>query len=91
LVDKVLALKEIPRKGSQLSTMEGSMNVFNAAASIPGALVNTLLDGQQKQTELALKSIEIVAKQQLAIQQQETALFAIALMTGVGTKLDTVV
>ncbi|MDR2340158.1 MAG: hypothetical protein LBF40_08515 [Deltaproteobacteria bacterium] len=64
------------------------MFVNNAANSIPGILVKELLDSQQKQSELALGAIELAAKQKLIIQQQQTALFAIALMTGVGTKLD---
>ena len=64
------------------------MNVNNAANSLPGYLVNTLLDSQQKQTEFAMNAIEVAAKQQLVIQQQQTALFAVALLTGVGSKLD---
>jgi hypothetical protein len=71
--------------------MEGSMTVNDAAKSLPGYLVSTLLDSQQKQTNLALKAIEVAARQQLILQQQQTTLFAAALLTGVGTKLDTVV
>jgi hypothetical protein len=67
------------------------MNVTNAANSLPGLLATTLLDGQKEQMNLALKSIEVVAKQQLAIQQQQTTLMAVALLTGVGSKLDIVV
>jgi hypothetical protein len=73
--------------------MEGTMNINSNtnANSLPGNLALTLLDNQQKQSELALKTIELVTQQQLAMQQQQTALFAIALMTGVGSKLDIVV
>ncbi|MDR1040273.1 MAG: hypothetical protein LBR80_08945 [Deltaproteobacteria bacterium] len=67
------------------------MNVNNSANSLPGLLVNTLLDGQKKQTDLALKTIQVAAEQQLAVQQQQTAILAVALLTGVGTKLDTFV
>jgi hypothetical protein len=64
------------------------MNVNNNVNSLPGLLVSTLLDGQQKQTDLALKTIQVAAEQQLAVQQQQTAILAVALLTGIGTKLD---
>ncbi|MDR2406097.1 MAG: hypothetical protein LBE27_06970 [Deltaproteobacteria bacterium] len=67
------------------------MNINNAANSLPGYLALTLLESQQKQTELAMKTMQIVAQQQMAYQQQQTALFAVALMTGIGSKLDIVV
>jgi hypothetical protein len=67
------------------------MNVSITANNLPGSLVTTLLDGQKEQTDLAMKQIEVIAKQQLAIQQQQTALFAVALMTGVGSRLNIVV
>jgi hypothetical protein len=56
--------------------------------SFTGMLVQSLLDNQKAQTELAMKTIEVAAKQQMALQQQQTALFAVALLTGVGSKLD---
>lgn len=55
---------------------------------ITGKLVQTIMDGQKAQTDLALKAIEVVAQQQLAFQQQQTALMAVALFTGVGSKLN---
>ena len=55
---------------------------------LTGKLVQTLMDGQKAQTELAIKTIEVVAQQQLALQQQQTALMAVAMLTGVGTKLN---
>jgi hypothetical protein len=67
------------------------MNVGNSANSLPGLLVTTLLEGQQRQTDLAMKTIQVAAEQQLAVQQQQTAILAVALLTGIGTKLDTFV
>ncbi|MDR2300791.1 MAG: hypothetical protein LBF38_01960 [Deltaproteobacteria bacterium] len=65
------------------------MNVNSTSyGSLAGNLVQTLMDGQKAQTELALKTIELAAQQQLAVQQQQTALLAVAMITGVGSKLD---
>jgi hypothetical protein len=65
------------------------MNVnSNGYGALTGNLVQTLMEGQKAQTELALKTIEVVAKQQLAVQQQQTALLAVAMLTGVGSKLN---
>jgi hypothetical protein len=55
---------------------------------LTGKLVTTLLEGQKAQADLALKTIEVVAQQQLALQQQTTALAAIAMLTGVGSRLN---
>ena len=55
---------------------------------LTGKLVSTILGGQQAQTDLAMKAIEVAAQQQLALQQQQTALLAVALLTGVGSKLN---
>jgi hypothetical protein len=67
------------------------MNVNNSASSLPGLLVTTLLDGQQKQADLAIKAVQVAAEQQMIMQQQQTAIMAVALMTGIGTKLNTFV
>ena len=65
------------------------MNVNSTSnSSLPGLLVTTLLEGQKQQTDLAVKQIEVIAKQQQALQQQQTTLLAIALLTGIGSKLD---
>jgi hypothetical protein len=65
------------------------MNVNSTSnGALAGNLVQTLMDGQKAQTELAMKTIEIAAKQQLAVQQQQTALLAVAMLTGVGSKLN---
>jgi hypothetical protein len=82
--------REDLRMRSHLTTKEGvPMNVnANGYGALAGKLVNTLMEGQQKQTELALKTIEVVAQQQLAVQQQQTTLLAVAMLTGVGSKLN---
>ncbi|MDR1084777.1 MAG: hypothetical protein LBP22_07935 [Deltaproteobacteria bacterium] len=64
------------------------MTPLLTANSLPGKLVNTLFEGQKQQTELAIKTVQLVAEQQLALQQQQTTLQAVALLTGLGTKLD---
>ncbi|MDR2367268.1 MAG: hypothetical protein LBF58_04030 [Deltaproteobacteria bacterium] len=65
------------------------MNVNSTGyGALTGKLAQTLIEGQKAQTELALKTIEVVAQQQLAYQQQQTALFAVAMLTGIGSKLN---
>jgi hypothetical protein len=65
------------------------MNVNSTSyGALAGNLVKTLMDSQKAQTDLAMKTIEVATKQQLAIQQQQTALLAVAMLTGVGSKLD---
>jgi hypothetical protein len=68
--------------------MEISSSNPTSYGSTTGKLVSTLLEGQQAQTNLALKAIEVITKQQLAFQQQQTALLAVAMLTGVGSKLN---
>ncbi|MDR1871144.1 MAG: hypothetical protein LBS60_04325 [Deltaproteobacteria bacterium] len=53
-----------------------------------GKLVSSLYEGQKQQTDLAMKTIQLVVEQQLALQQQQTTLQAVALMTGLGGKLN---
>lgn len=67
------------------------MNVSNNANGLSGLLVTKLFESQQKQTDLALKTIQVAAEQQIAIQQQQTAIMAVALLTGIGTKVNTFV
>jgi hypothetical protein len=65
------------------------MNVDSTGyGALTGNLVKSLMEGQKAQTELALKTIEVMAQQQIAVQQQQTALMAVALITGVGSKLN---
>jgi hypothetical protein len=59
-----------------------------ANSNTAGILAKGLLDSQQKQNQLTLGLLEVAATQKLINQQQQTALLAVALMTGVGTKLD---
>jgi hypothetical protein len=68
--------------------VEVNANSPSGFGSLAGKLVTTLLEGQQAQTNLALKTIEVAAKQQIAFQQQQTALLAVALLTGVGSRLN---
>ena len=55
---------------------------------LTGKLVSTIMEGQKAQTELSMKTIEVAVQQQMALQQQQTALLAVALLTGVGTRLN---
>ncbi|GHV56518.1 hypothetical protein FACS189460_1440 [Deltaproteobacteria bacterium] len=63
---------------------------FNAANSIPGDLTKTLLSGLTALPQQALKATAVQMETQLQLQQQATALAAVAQMTGLGTRLDTV-
>ena len=65
-----------------------SNNGLSGYAALTGKLVSTVMEGQKAQTDFAIKAIEVVAKQQMALQQQQTALMAVALLTGVGTRLN---
>ncbi|MDR2351879.1 MAG: hypothetical protein LBF22_01750 [Deltaproteobacteria bacterium] len=67
------------------------MNVTNSTNNLTGLLVTSLFKSQKEQTDLALKQIEVITKGQLAIQQQQTALMAVALLSGIGTKINIVV
>ncbi len=67
------------------------MNTLNAANSIPGDLMQTLFNGQKAVTDLAMKQVAVGLEAQVALQQQQTAMQAVAMMTGIGTKVDTVV
>ncbi|MDR1578125.1 MAG: hypothetical protein LBT86_07885 [Deltaproteobacteria bacterium] len=50
--------------------------------------MSTLFEGQKQQMDLAIKTVQLVAEQQLALQRQQTTLQTVALMTGLGSKLD---
>jgi hypothetical protein len=65
-----------------------NVNSSNSYGALAGNLVKNLMEGQKAQTELAMKTIEVATKQQLAVQQQQTALLAVAMLTGVGSKLN---
>jgi hypothetical protein len=63
-------------------------NGLSGYGALAGKLLTTIAEGQKAQTDFAIKAIEVVAKQQLALQQQQTALMAVALLTGVGSRLN---
>lgn len=65
------------------------VGAFQAANSIPGDLVTTMLQGQQQQTELAMKAAQVNAEMNMQQQQQAQAMGLVAAMTGVGTQVDT--
>jgi hypothetical protein len=65
--------------------------VLKAAASIPADLVQTLYGGQKAMTDQALQMIKVNMEAQAALKQQETALQAVSMMTGIGGNVNTVV
>jgi len=67
------------------------MSMLNAANGIQANLAQILFDGQKAVTDQALKQVQVNAQAQVALQQQQTAMATVAMMTGVGTKVDTVV
>jgi hypothetical protein len=70
---------------------EGSMVTLIAsttANSLPGKLVSSLYEGQKQQVDLAIKAVQLVTEQQMALQQQQATLQAVALLTGLGSKLN---
>jgi hypothetical protein len=68
--------------------MNVNFNNVNSGFGAFGKLVNNVLENQKAQTDLAIKTVGIIAQQQAALQQQQTALMAVALLTGVGTRLN---
>jgi len=66
------------------------IGTFNTANSLPGDLVKTLLGGLTDQTEQAMQTAAVQMEAQVKLQEMSTAMGAVALMTGVGTKVDTV-
>ena len=66
------------------------IGTFNAANSIPGDLVKTLLGGLAAQPEQALKIAAVQLEAQTKLQEQATAMGVVAMMTGVGARVNTV-
>ena len=66
------------------------IGTFNTANSLPGDLVQTLLGGLTALPEQALKAAAVQMEAQVQLQEQATAMEAVALMTGVGTRINTV-
>jgi uncharacterized protein YijF (DUF1287 family) len=65
--------------------------MLNAANSIPANLTQILFNGQKAMTDQAMKQIGVNMQAKAALQQQQTAMSAVAMMTGLGSKIDTVV
>jgi len=66
------------------------IGTFNTANSLPGDLVKTLMGGLADQSEQALKVAAVQMEAQAKLQEQAAALEVVGLMTGLGTKIDTV-
>ena len=66
------------------------IGTFNAANSMPGDLVQTLLGGLSALPEQAMKVAAVQMEAQVKLQEQATAMGVVAMMTGVGTKINTV-
>ena len=66
------------------------IGMLNTANSVPGDLVQTLLGGLTAQTEQAMKVAAVQMEAQVKLQEQATAMEVVAMMTGVGTKINTV-
>jgi hypothetical protein len=66
------------------------IGTFNTANSIPGDLVKTLLGGVAAQSEQALKTAAVQMEAQAILQEQATTMAVVGMMTGIGTKINTV-
>ena len=67
------------------------MSISQTANNITGNLAQILFDGQKAMSDMAMKQVQASAQMQVTAQQQEVALDAVAMMTGVGSKIDTYV
>ncbi|MDR0882118.1 MAG: hypothetical protein LBP55_06205 [Candidatus Adiutrix sp.] len=65
--------------------------MFNEVNSLTGSLVQTLFEGQKAMTDQAMKQVSVNMQAQMDLQQQQTALQTVAMMTGIGTQVDTTV
>jgi hypothetical protein len=66
------------------------IGTLKAANSIPGDMVQTLMGGLTAQTDQAMQAVAVQMEAQAKVQEMSTAMGAVAMMTGVGTKVDTV-
>ena len=66
------------------------IGLLNTANSIPGDLTKTLLEGLTAQSELALQTAAIQMETQAKLQEQTLAMGVVAMMTGVGSRVNTV-
>lgn len=67
------------------------MIMLNEANGIQANLAQILFDGQKAVTDQAMNQIKVQAQAQVTLQQQQTAMATVAMMTGIGAKIDTVV
>lgn len=67
------------------------MSMLNEANGIQANLAQVLFDGQKAITDQAMRQVKVNMQAQAALQQQQTAIETVAMMTGIGTKIDTVV
>lgn len=67
------------------------MSMINEANGIHANLAQILFDGQKAVTDQTMKQVQVNAQAQVTLQQQQTTMAAVAMMTGIGTKIDTVV
>ncbi|UQZ88576.1 hypothetical protein C4J81_04890 [Deltaproteobacteria bacterium Smac51] len=65
------------------------VGTFQTANSIPGDLVSTLMGGQMQQVDQAMKMVKVGAEMETKVQQQAQAMEVVAMMTGVGGKVNT--
>lgn len=66
------------------------MSMLKAANEINADLTQILFEGQKAITDQAMKQVAVNLQAEVQLQQQATALETVAMMTGVGTKIDTV-
>jgi hypothetical protein len=64
--------------------------MLNTANNIPGDLVQSLFGGLQALPEQALKTAAVQMEAQAKLQEQAMVMDVVAMMTGVGTKINTV-
>lgn len=69
--------------------MNGVSGTFSSANSIPGDLVSTLMNGQMQQVDQAMKTAKVGMEMQVKMQQQAQAMQTVAMMTGVGGRVNT--
>jgi hypothetical protein len=66
------------------------IGTFNTANGLPGDLVKTLLGGAAAQSEQALQIAAVQMEAQAKLQEQATTMAVVGMLTGIGTKIDTV-
>lgn len=67
------------------------MSMVNTANGIQANLAQVLFDGQKAVTDQAMRQVQANMQVKATLQQQQTTMATVAMMTGIGTKVDTVV